>query len=310
MQRATIIPDIKKGDAFMGQLVLLLLIAGAIVLFAISNLSPIALVILGISTPALPLAFWVLGALLAGIVTTLLLSGFSSLASGAAVRRANQPTRDARSPWTDAREAEARNPRDAAGFRAAEAERTARNAESSIRDDWNRNRDEWDDWGSSSPSRSNSDAREARSSPRQASQASQTSQTSQTNIRDRINEVWPQRGGYERGSHDRGGESNRSPGNPRTPRTSETRQAPPAADTAYSGRAGRREDIRKPEVYDAEYRVLIPPYNPADAQAPPASPPAAPSDTPKDSPKDAPKDAPKPPTNSGADSTTDDEDWI
>ncbi|NJO77382.1 MAG: hypothetical protein HC827_01920 [Cyanobacteria bacterium RM1_2_2] len=63
----------------MVRVVLLLLIVGGLVAFAIQNLTPIALVVLGTRTLALPLAVWVLGALAAGALTTLLLSGFMPL---------------------------------------------------------------------------------------------------------------------------------------------------------------------------------------------------------------------------------------
>lgn len=57
------------------RLLLLLAIAGALGVFALSNWSPVlSLTFLGMATPALPLALWVLGAIAAGILTSVLLT--------------------------------------------------------------------------------------------------------------------------------------------------------------------------------------------------------------------------------------------
>jgi hypothetical protein len=71
------------------RLVLVLAITAGLVLFTWSNLQPIALTFLGFQTPAFPLALWVLGAIGAGILTTLIiriLFGLSNYATGRAVR--------------------------------------------------------------------------------------------------------------------------------------------------------------------------------------------------------------------------------
>lgn len=68
-------------------LLLLGLIAGLFV-FAQSNWSPVlALTILGMQTPAFPLAIWVLGAIAAGFLTNLLISLLVELASYATARK-------------------------------------------------------------------------------------------------------------------------------------------------------------------------------------------------------------------------------
>jgi uncharacterized integral membrane protein len=71
------------------RLILLLVIAGTLVIFTWSNLQPIALTFLGIQTPAFPLALWVLGAIAAGILTNVtinILVGLSNYATGRALR--------------------------------------------------------------------------------------------------------------------------------------------------------------------------------------------------------------------------------
>ncbi len=71
------------------RLILLLAIAGALVIFTWSNLQPIALTFLGMQTPAFPLALWVLGAIAAGILTNVainILVGLSNYATGRALR--------------------------------------------------------------------------------------------------------------------------------------------------------------------------------------------------------------------------------
>ncbi|UBF27766.1 hypothetical protein K9N68_07585 [Kovacikia minuta CCNUW1] len=71
------------------RLILLLAIVGGFVLFTWSNLQPVALVFLGIQMPAFPLAFWVLGAIAAGTLTTFVISilfNLSHYVGGRAVR--------------------------------------------------------------------------------------------------------------------------------------------------------------------------------------------------------------------------------
>jgi hypothetical protein len=71
------------------RLILLLAILGGFVLFTWSNLQPLSLVFLGIQFPAFPLAFWVLGAIAAGVLTTFVISilfNLSHYVAGRAVR--------------------------------------------------------------------------------------------------------------------------------------------------------------------------------------------------------------------------------
>jgi len=68
------------------RLILLLAIVSGLVLFIWSNLQPLTLIFLGVQMPAFPLAFWVLGAIGAGVLTTLLINILYSLAHYAAGR--------------------------------------------------------------------------------------------------------------------------------------------------------------------------------------------------------------------------------
>jgi hypothetical protein len=69
------------------RLLLLLGIAGGLALFTTSNWLPtLTLMFLGFQTPALPLALWVLGAIAAGIATTLLLNALFNLSNYATAR--------------------------------------------------------------------------------------------------------------------------------------------------------------------------------------------------------------------------------
>lgn len=238
----------------MGKIALLLLIVAALLTFAIQNQAPIALVVLGTQTLALPLALWVLAALGAGSFTALLLTGFFSLSKAGAVRRAAQRLSDSRSPWggvgtkRGAAESSGTRARDTVGFRA-----TDRSSEGQSRrpsnDDWeqsNIDRETWDDWGEPT-------------TPRRSPQS-----TSKTNIRDAADDDWA------RWDHDR------STGEP--PRRSESRTeftARPPVDRhrEVQDNPPERNSERRNGVYDAEYRVLVPPYGSQPAPATPAPPP-------------------------------------
>ena len=64
------------------RLILLLGLAGILLLFALQNWTPsMQLVFLGLRSPAFPLSLWVLGAIAAGILTTLVIAGLFHLTS-------------------------------------------------------------------------------------------------------------------------------------------------------------------------------------------------------------------------------------
>lgn len=228
----------------MGRLILLLLIAGGFVVFAAQNLSPVALVVLGVKTQALPLSVWVLSFVAAGALTTLLLSGFFSLSKSAAVRQSTQrPPSKPSSPWKGA------TPKNPVGF-------TSSGAGAGAQDDWERSSSQ-DDW--TEPQAQPSGRRESRLPVRD---------TPRDNIRSSSPDL----------------RDTRSQSAPRDPGRSPLDQA---------GFSRREEPRKSSEVYDAEYRVLIPPYS---------SPPAAEPKEPKEPIK--PLDLPKKPTN------PEDEDWV
>lgn len=76
------------------RILFILLILGALILLLANNLSPVSLVILGIRTPELPLAVWILLSVATGALTTLVISGLQGLsnylASGSRSSRSNR----------------------------------------------------------------------------------------------------------------------------------------------------------------------------------------------------------------------------
>lgn len=75
------------------RLILLLGLAGGLFLLVQFNWSPLPLTFLGLQTPALPLALWILSAIAAGIVTNLLITSLFSLSNYFAVRAARSRSR-------------------------------------------------------------------------------------------------------------------------------------------------------------------------------------------------------------------------
>ena len=252
------------------RLAIALILLGGLLLLTVQNLSPaLPLVILGGSTQALPLAVWIGGSIAAGAVTTLVLSALSSLARP--VRR-SAPKRPAaaagtpfRTPWTP------------------QPSGTAPTQSSRRTDDWDAppSKDEWDDWEESTPA-----------APAAAPSAAQ-SRAPQSEIRDRLDEDWSDWDGYD--DYQRGSQRNEpqrnEPQAPYVPRRIdfEAKQEPVTriqSGSVYSHSYNRAETPvdRRPEesfdrtddprdrsappprktgdVYDAEYRVLTPPYHP------------------------------------------------
>jgi uncharacterized integral membrane protein len=89
------------------RLSILLLILVGVTLFALQNWSPVLpLVILGTQTQALPLAIWMVGAIAAGVITTLITSALLRLSNFTASPRRSKPKRagrvasDPRTPWS------------------------------------------------------------------------------------------------------------------------------------------------------------------------------------------------------------------
>lgn len=244
------------------RLVLLLAIAGGLTVFTLQNLTPLLpLVFLGIRFPALPLSWWVLGAIAAGGLTTLaiqVLFGLSNFVTGQTVRsRARNPqgtgfanrwsagtaasstdagrsstrgtrygTEDDDAAWKDWRgyeTPERRTPADAGSRQTTPKEAL---------DDWERPPS--DDWEDSQPPNAN----RAASSPRDRS----------------------------------------SPEDLRNSDVKPPRQASQSGSTySYGYREPEDSGVGKQEkVVDADYRVIVPPYRPLDETAPPVPPPPPP----------------------------------
>lgn len=231
------------------RIISIFLVLGGLALFTLQNMSPaLPLVILGSTTPALPLAVWIGGAIVAGALTALFISGLSSLGRPAARRVVAQ--RPAANRFGDS-------------FRApGAASRPSGSTESATRlqDDWEaggRAKEEWDDW--------------------EDYQQPAPSRSSQPEIRDRMDESWANWEGYEDPRHDRSDDCT-------PPRTDfEVKQEPTTSSqtgSIYSYRYNKSEPQpeflapddappRRPGVYDADYRVITPPYRP-DPEATPS----------------------------------------
>jgi uncharacterized integral membrane protein len=251
----------------MTRIVLVLLIIGGLVLFALQNWSPpIALVILGFRTLALPLGVWVLGAIGAGALTTAVIAGLTRLSRPAtrreAPRAAKRPAATAGFSWNPA--AKSSNPTAGSSTRTV----FGGNTEARRSDDWDSSagQDDWEDW---------EDWEE--SSPRDRHSASPKG-------RDREDEDWANWEGYEadRGTRQRTSEPVRPPRTDFEKRQEPLNRQQSGSSYSYSyrqdsDREGTRENIRdrEPEpkkqdqVYDAEYRVLVPPYTPETQSQPP-----------------------------------------
>lgn len=155
----------------MLRLILLLLIVTGLTLFTLQNVTPIALVILGSQTPALPLSVWILGAIAAGAATTVLLAVLTRLGSTPTARFARSPSRlrDTEQPLWDtpprnpSRTSSPRNGRDdfpnqnrdpdwSASDRppvSGSSKRNSPNRRTQLQDDWDaprRDMDSWEGW--------------------------------------------------------------------------------------------------------------------------------------------------------------------
>lgn len=260
----------------MVRLALVLAIAGGLVLFALQNLAPMSLVILGVRSQPLPLAVWVLGAMIAGSLTTLLISGLFTASSAFSAPRLKRP-KAKRSPN---RSNSAANPRNPGKPNSPPPPRTA----SVMGDDWEPRPplEEWEDWeGYEEPAKtttaSSSTAQTSYSGDRYSQrQEPYAEPVDATSSRDE-QEVWDD---WDEEDEDRQDYRDRDTENDRSlddqtyiPRRTdfEVRQEPVARQQSgsiysYSYRsADDREDSsvgKTEDVYDAEFRVITPPYNP------------------------------------------------
>ncbi|MDX2216435.1 MAG: hypothetical protein SFY66_24435 [Oculatellaceae cyanobacterium bins.114] len=271
----------------MVRLALVLAIAGGLVLFALQNLTPISLVVLGVPSQPLPLAVWLLGAIVSGALTTLLISGLFSASNAFASPRARRPGK--RSPnrvsantstawnstWANPKSDTPKPPRS--------------NSQTTTGDDWEPRPplEEWEDWdGYEEPVRSPSKAQasysadrytqpEDRSTPvdQYAQEPSRYPQPNDFAPTVQDQEVWD--------DWDESEAEDELEGDPRysdrvdpedyPPRRTdfEVQQEPVAryqSGTIYSYSYRSTEDreasgvSQTEDVYDAEFRVITPPY--------------------------------------------------
>jgi len=198
---------------------ILLAIVGSLALFAWQNSSPaIALVFLGMRSQAMPLAFWILLALLAGVLTQLLLTGLYQIGLALAPE-ADEPEVWGDGSWPDSPVDDRSRPEDRLDPEPAIADRWRDSPEPTVVDRAQPSIDledesdilEEDDWD----------------------EAPQPAPTRELDLGDRV---------YEREQQ------------PRSQQRDGSVYSFSYRDATAFG-AGRTED-----VYDAEYRVLIPPY--------------------------------------------------
>jgi uncharacterized integral membrane protein len=256
----------------MVRLVLVLAIAGGLTLFALQNLTPISLVILGVASQPLPLAVWLLGAIVSGAATTLLVSGLISASNAFATPRSRRTGK--RSPN---RVSSSTSPGWKAAWSTSKSEppKPPRNTAQRVNgDDWEPRPplEEWEDWeGYEEPAKSPSTAQSSYvSSEERYSSSQRYPQSEDFAPTMQEQEVWddwedePEDSRYE--------DRPLSEEDTRPRRTDfEVRQEPVAryqSGTIYSYSYRDAEDRRdssvgkSENVYDAEFRVITPPYHP------------------------------------------------
>ncbi|XGV96729.1 MAG: LapA family protein [Leptolyngbya sp. BL-A-14] len=228
------------------RLVLLLALAGGLFLLVQFNWTPLQLTFLGVQTPALPLALWILGAIGAGIITNLLITSLFSVSNYFAVRAARSKFRQAsrasgfqaRSTASEprssyARTATSRTADDDADWNNWDGyEEPADRASSRVRspvdneplDDWETEPN--DDWDVDEPSDTPRDSRSAGSRVRTDYETKQEPKTSS------------RQGSVYSYSY-------------REPKDSGV---------------GKAEPVLEKPVVDADYRVIVPPFRPLDPE--------------------------------------------
>lgn len=236
------------------RLILLLILIGGLAVFTVQNLTPLLpLVFLGLQFPALPLSWWVLGALGAGAISMLaiqVLLGLSNFVTGQTVRSRAQ----------------------ARVNRAEAAREFEATADPPARESWKRQtgRDRatpkddsaWQDWRGYEPAppppsrASGSPLDDWEQPPSDDWDTTPAPRSSQPPLQER--EPFTESSAAER----------------RTPPASNTRAS---SSNAYGYRQPQNPGVGQPEkVVDADYRVIVPPYRPLDeppAYTPPPPPP-------------------------------------
>jgi hypothetical protein len=268
------------------RLALLLAILGGLTLFALQNSSPaVPLVILGVQTQAFPLAVWMVGAIAAGAFTTLVIAalfGLSNIASTrtrrpAAQREASRYTASTDASWgkgwtepqdssygSTATASATSSTTSAANTTASYTQSASSKPKSSFdfRNDWENVGapvEEWEDWQDYEEP---VDTPRAQANPQASSSYSSSSSSSSYNSQTRIQEPEEEREEWEDWEEEE--VPPQAPVQP--PRTDyEVRRDPKTSYQSgsvysYSYREPSDSGVGKTEaVYDADYRVIIPP---------------------------------------------------
>jgi hypothetical protein len=263
------------------RLALLLAILGGLTLFALQNSSPaVPLVILGVQTQAFPLAVWMVGAIAAGAFTTLVIAalfGLSNIASTrtrrpAARREASRYATSADTSWdkgwTESQDSSYSSTATAATASASAATSYAKSESPKPKSSFDFSNDwenvgapveEWEDWQDYEEP---VDTPRAQANPQASSSYSSSSSSSSYNSQTRIQEPEEEREEWEDWE-----EEEVSPqASVQPPRTDyEVRRDPKTSYQSgsvysYSYREPSDSGVGKTEaVYDADYRVIIPP---------------------------------------------------
>lgn len=252
------------------RIVLLIVLVGGLFIFVQSNGLPVQLTFLGIQTPAIPLGIWILAAIGAGILTSLVLNGLFHLTNRSGQQQARARFR--RSSSDSSFQPDPSSPFDR--FRSDRApNRSSRATEADDDADW-RNWEGYEDRADRQQTVRNTAQTEAPPKATQPQEAIDDWERSNTDDWDDFEDT-PRP------------DAGNSPPQPRT--NDETRQEPSTTsrsgsvysygyrDPRNSG-AGRVEPVshaRNPDepegnrsrsVVDAEYRVIVPPYNPVEPE--------------------------------------------
>jgi uncharacterized integral membrane protein len=263
----------------MGRAVLLLIILAGLALFVLQNLAPMPLVILGLRTQAFPVGVWVLGAIAAGAFTTIVISTFFKVSNSFAAprsRRRPAPPRPtervtsstASSSWSPPWSSSPPKPKTSAGS-------TSRYA-SSNGDDWEPRPplEEWEDWeGYEEPAKTMPQSQSSTQGYSSASTSERPDRYSAyaPNPPVREQEEWDDWDDYEQPTtRDSEEQSSRRDVDdeyyssrrtefevPQEPK----RRSQSGSIYSYSYR-DPDQTVSKDDVYDAEYRVITPPYRP------------------------------------------------
>lgn len=211
------------------RIILILVVLGGLILLLAYNLSPVSLVFLSMRSPALPLAVWILLSLAAGAITSLFINGLHGLSNYFANSSSKRRNNNIKSP--PPRPSEQRRETDyTTTYTAPNTPKpNTESASSDEFDDWgsNSNNDDWDtdDWESEEDTDKEDTNKTRNSNP-------------QIDIKDS--------------------------------RTYEVNQEPQSSNKSgavysYSYQEPKNSGVGKTEsVYDADYRVLTPPYRQID----------------------------------------------